>query len=386
MSAARASGTAVAGHRGRPKVTFGIIVLNGEPFTRYCLRSLYPFAHEIIVVEGGHENALDISTPDGHSTDGTLETLYRFKREEDPEDKVQIVVRDGPWPQKDELGNSKTPQSRAYAERATGDYLWQVDIDEFYRPEEMRRVLDMLSANPDVTAVSFNVHPFWGGFDYVSDGWYWRRGHRTFHRLFKWGEGYRYVTHQPPTVADAEGRDLRELRWVSGDTMARHGIRLYHYDHVFPQQVRNKALFYRRQAPRVCAEINEWAEAGYFQLARPYHVERHYWLPAWVERYEGPHPPEALRMLEDIRAGKLDVELRRTDDVERLLRSPRYRAGRVVMKTLDPIDRARRWSKLQAVRASHVPGKVAEAAGLRTKSLETGPPRRSEDSTKGGPA
>ena len=35
-----------------PRVTFGIIVLNGEPFTRYCLRALYAFAHEIIVVEG----------------------------------------------------------------------------------------------------------------------------------------------------------------------------------------------------------------------------------------------------------------------------------------------------------------------------------------------
>ena len=40
--------------RASPRVTFGIIVLNGEPFTRYCLRSLYPFAHQIIVVEGGH--------------------------------------------------------------------------------------------------------------------------------------------------------------------------------------------------------------------------------------------------------------------------------------------------------------------------------------------
>jgi hypothetical protein len=33
------------------RVSFGIIVLNGEPFTRYNLRALYPFAHEIIVVE-----------------------------------------------------------------------------------------------------------------------------------------------------------------------------------------------------------------------------------------------------------------------------------------------------------------------------------------------
>jgi len=369
-----------------PKITFGIIVLNGEPFTRYCLRSLYPFAHEIIVVEGGHENALDVSTPDGHSTDGTLETLYRFKEEEDPEDKVQIVVRDGPWPQKDELGNSKTPQSRAYAERATGDYLWQVDIDEFYRPEEMRRVLGMLSADPAISAVSFNVYPFWGGFDYVSDGWYWRRKGITFHRLFRWGPGYRYVTHQPPTVADGLGRDLRDLKWVSGDVMARHGIRLYHYDHVFPHQVRTKALFYRRQAPRVCAEINEWAEAGFFALRRPYHVERHYWFPAWVERYEGPHPPEAVRMMDDIRSGKLAVELRRTDDIERLLRSPRYRAGKAALKALEPVDRRWRWGKLQALRASHVPRKLAEVAGLREPVPK---PRRGgpgDKASKAGPA
>lgn len=348
-----------------PKVTFGIIVLNGEPFTRYCLRSLYPFAHEIIVVEGGHENALVVSTPDGHSTDATLETLRRFKDEEDPDDKVRIVVRDGPWPQKDEFGNSKTPQSRAYAERATGDYLWQVDIDEFYRPEDMSAVLDMLAADPAITAVSFNVLPFWGGLGYVTDGWRWRRGSITFHRLFKWGPGYRYLTHQPPTVVDERGRDLRTLKWVSGDEMARRGVRMYHYDHLFPHQVRNKALFYRRQAPLLCAEIEEWAEEGYFSLRRPYHVERHYWLPAWITRYEGPHPPQVERMMEDIRAGRLDVELRATDDVERLLASPRYRAGCAALKALDYVDRAWSWSKLQAVRASHAPRRAAEVVGLR---------------------
>lgn len=372
---------------GWPKITFGIIVLNGEPFTRYCLRSLYPFAHEIIVVEGGHEGARDIATADGHSTDGTLEVLRRFKREEDPENKLQIVVRDGFWPQKDEFGNSKTPQSRAYAERATGDYLWQVDIDEFYRPDEMRIVLDMLAGDRQISAVSFNVHPFWGGFDYVSDGWYWRRGHLTFHRLFRWGPGYRYSTHQPPTVTDDRGRDLRSLKWVDGEAMARRGVRLYHYDHVFPRQVRTKAAFYRRQAPRVCAEINEWADAGYFRLTRPYHVERHYWLPAWIERYEGPHPPEALRMLQDIRAGKLRVAERRTDDVERLLRSPRYRAGKTALKVLDPLDRAGRWGRVQATRASHVPGKAARLVGLRREAQDRGQQRVPPgQASKGGKA
>jgi hypothetical protein len=146
--------------------------------------------------------------------------------------------------------------------------------------------------------------------------------------------------------------------------------------------VRNKALFYRRQAPRVCAEINEWAEAGYFTLARPFHVERHYWLPAWIERYDGPHPPEALRMMEDIRAGKLDVELRRTDDIERLLRSRRYWAGRTALKALDPVDRAWRWSKRQTVRASHVPRKVAEAtARLRARKAKPTSSMDSPEST-----
>jgi hypothetical protein len=51
-----------------PKVTFGIIVLNGEPFTRYNLRALYPFAHEIIVVEEASPAAAHAATPDGQQS------------------------------------------------------------------------------------------------------------------------------------------------------------------------------------------------------------------------------------------------------------------------------------------------------------------------------
>ena len=38
----------------------------------------YPFAHEIIVVEAASPAAEFTATSDGHSTDGTLETLRRF--------------------------------------------------------------------------------------------------------------------------------------------------------------------------------------------------------------------------------------------------------------------------------------------------------------------
>jgi hypothetical protein len=356
---------ATLGERARaPRVTFGIIVLNGEPFTRYCLRSLYPFAHEIIVVEGGHRDARAVTTADGHSIDDTLAVLSRFVEEEDPDRKVQIVTRDGFWPKTDELGNHRTPQSRAYAERATGDYLWQVDIDEFYLPSDMANVLGLLAADQTVTAVSFNTLPFWGGLGYVSDGWRWRRGGSEFHRLFRWGPGYRYVTHEPPTVRDDRGRDLRDLNWLNGDAMQARGVRMYHYDHLFPDQVRQKAALYRLEKPRACAEIETWAAQSYFQLGRPFHVERHYWYPSWIERFGGGHPPEVLRMMADIEAGRVAVELRSTGDIERLLDSRAYRAGCRALKMADPLDRARLWTRRQVVRASHAPGKIAGAAGM----------------------
>ncbi|HEY7160510.1 MAG TPA: glycosyltransferase family A protein, partial [Acidobacteriota bacterium] len=90
-----------------PRISFGIIVLNGEPFTKYCLRSIYPFAFEIFVVEGASLQAAEISTADGHSLDNTLETLRSFQIQEDPEKKLQIITKDGFWSEKDE-------QSQAY--------------------------------------------------------------------------------------------------------------------------------------------------------------------------------------------------------------------------------------------------------------------------------
>lgn len=335
-----------------PKVTFGIIVLNGEPFTRYCLRSLYPFAHEIIVVEGGHEASRAVATADGHSLDGTLETLRRFKAEEDPEDKVTIVTRDCFWPMKDELGRDRTPQSREYARRATGDYLWQVDIDEFYHPEDMRCTLEMLAADPSITAVSFLQGTFWARPDYRCGGWYEWRGGSTYHRLFKWGAGYTYVTHEPPTVHDEHGRDLRDLHWVAPREMAARGVILYHYSLLFPWQVRQKMRLYRDEKPDLYADVLAWAEQDYFGLRHPYRVHNLYALPSWLERWPGRVPPEVRNMIDDVRAGRVSAELRPIDDVEALLGSGRYVLGRAALRTAAPwtarASRARHWIAVNA--------------------------------------
>jgi hypothetical protein len=321
-----------------PRVTFGIIVLNGEPFTRYCLRALYPFAHEIIVVEGACEAAAAVATHDGHSTDGTLEALQRFKAEEDPQGKVQIVCREGFWSEKDE-------QSQAYAERATGDYLWQVDIDEFYHPKDMDAVLDVLRADPEITGVSFQHIMFWGGFDYLTDGWYLRRNLKGINRVFRWGPGYRYVTHRPPTVHDPSGRDLHTIKWISGNCLERRGVLLHHYSLVFPKQVVEKCEYYSAAAWANRQGARAWAENSFLKLRKPYRVHNVYTQPSWLERFRGTHPPQIESMRSDISQGRLQVVVRPSDDVEHLLRSRRYRLGCVALKLLDYPDRC--WISLR---------------------------------------
>ena len=324
-----------AGHQGLPRVTFGMIVLNGEPFTRYNLRALYPFAHQIIVVEGACPAARGVADPRGHSTDGTLDVLRDFQRHEDPEHKVIVVTAeddghpDGFWP------GEKDQQSRAYAARATGDWLWQVDCDEFYRPQDMQRICDLLTSDPGITAVSFHQLQFWGGFDTVVDGWYLRRGAAQYHRLFRWGPGYHYATHRPPTVVDASGGDLRQGRWLTARDTRKLGIELLHYSLVFPAQVAAKSNYYAHVDWTRLSQAQKWAEEVFLHLNHPYRCHNDYRHFGWLQRYRGQHPAAIEQLRQDIAAGRIGVQMRPTGDLERLVDSPLYHLGIAALKVLD---------------------------------------------------
>jgi hypothetical protein len=321
-----------------PRITFGLIVLNGEPFLRYNLRALYPFAHQIVVVEGASPAAASIATPDGHSSDRTLKTLRDFQLNEDPQDKLTIVTAEddghpnGFWP------GEKHEQSQAYAKRTTGDYLWQVDVDEFYKPEDVSAVLEMLRQDPDITAVSFMMITFWGDFGYVTDGLYLRRGANIYHRLFKWGQGYQYITHRPPTVYNERGVDLRDLTWVSGNEMGKKGIKLYHYSLLFPKQVIEKCEYYRAAKWANSERATIWASNSFMQLKNPYRVHNVYDYPSWLERFTGSHPHQIDNLRKDIASGILEIEMRSTDDVEHLLQSLGYKFGRFLLVLLSLWD------------------------------------------------
>jgi glycosyltransferase involved in cell wall biosynthesis len=311
-----------------PRISFGMIVLNGEPFVRYNLRALYPFAHEIIVVEGAVERASAIATSDGHSIDATLETLHRFKAEEDPDNKLIIIFRNGFWDEKDAM-------SQAYAKRATGDYLWQVDADEFYLPDDMQRIITILHDDPTITQISFTQYSFWGSINYISDGWYMQRGGRIFHRLFKWDSGYSYVTHRPPTVWDNHGRDTRTVHWIDDKMSAAQGIYLYHYSLVFPKQVYEKSTYYQNVDWGQFHAMEQWARENFMALKHPFRVHNVYQYPSWLERFNQPHPQQINLMWEDILSQKISMPLRPTADIEALLNNQWYLVARFFMKHID---------------------------------------------------
>lgn len=301
-------------------VSFGIIVLNGAPFLPYNLRSLYKFAHQIIVVEGACTTAAAVATPDGHSCDDTIAALKKFQENEDPEHKVLVITAEdegqpnGFWEEKDQM-------SQAYARRSTGNYLWQVDVDEFYTEDSLQKVIQLLEVErPD--AVSFPMLTFWGGLGYIVDSFYLIRDNaREYHRLFAWGPGYTYATHRPPTVLDPRGVDVRRKRWIPARELERKGIFLFHYSLLFPGQVFNKISYYKG---RVSYAIGSWEEAVYRRLEKPFRAHNVYQHIGWLERYGGEHPRPVMAMMDDIANGTLGVELRDCKDIELLLSRRAY--------------------------------------------------------------
>jgi len=328
------------------KISFGIIALNAQPFLEYNLRNLYPFAHEILVVEGATRAAKSLSDESGHSLDGTLDLLKKFQEKEDPQKKLQIIqaesegYSDGLWPEKDEM-------SQAYARRASGDWLWQVDSDEFYKNSDMRTIIDILERDrPDGIALPFIE--FWGGFNSYTTGKWYIQGFKEVARIFRWGQGFEYKSHRPPTVLDASGKNLAEGNWLSGKEMKKLGIFMYHYSYVLPKQAVQKVGYYANvDWTEVFRDAANWEAQSYQKLAHPFFVgERGFPMFQWLEAFQGTHPKIIQKLIHDLNEGTLVEEQRDQADIERLLGSIWYRiATRMLRWILTPYWRLRSWLK-----------------------------------------
>jgi ADP-heptose:LPS heptosyltransferase/ubiquinone/menaquinone biosynthesis C-methylase UbiE/glycosyltransferase involved in cell wall biosynthesis/predicted O-methyltransferase YrrM len=217
------------------KVSFVMIVLNGMPFIEYSLKSIYEFAHEVIIVEGAVEKCMFAANPDGSSTDGTVEFVKSFP---DPQRKIKLIQ--GRWPEKCEMQNEAL-------KHITGDYVWLIDSDEVYKREHLDNIKRILIDDTSITQVNFIPDNFWKGLDhiFVSSRFFEPACH--YRRLFKYVRGAVFTSHRPPTMTWPDSqRTTEQMHLLDGHTTRKMGIAPYHYSYVLDEQVRQKIELYRR--------------------------------------------------------------------------------------------------------------------------------------------
>lgn len=273
------------------KLSFGIIVLNGAPFIKYNLEALYPHAHEILIVEGAVEKFAHAATSDGHSLDNTVDIIKSFP---DPENKIKLIQRDGFWPEKDEMCN-------AYMEACTGDYIWQVDVDEFYKHEDIEKIRGMLAADPDITRVDVRSVCFLRSFNARVMGATLIYGADEFIRIFIFKPGYRYVTHRPPTLADETGQPFQHTKILRASDLEKMGIVQYHYSYVIHDYVKGKAEYYSNMNWGGGHEDGLfWFTKQWCSLSNPLRAHLQNFPPSWIIPFTNEHPEVVSRMIKDI--------------------------------------------------------------------------------------
>ena len=154
------------------------IAYNEEEYLYYSIKSVYDFAHEIIILEG----AIDEFNPKlgskntGMSTDDTINILKRLK-EEDVDNKIKIIH--GRW--KDEFA-----KRNEYLKHITGDWLFMVDSDEVYTPEQLEYIAYMLEQEyPKIECCRLHGCNFWKDFYHFYDS-------GPMYRLFKYEKDAKY--------------------------------------------------------------------------------------------------------------------------------------------------------------------------------------------------
>ena len=274
------------------KLSACMIVLNGMPYMPYLLRGIYPVMDEIIIVEGAVETTAELADKNGHSTDGTVEAIRHFS---DPERKIKLIQIDGYWPEKNEM-------CFAFAEACTGDYLWQMDADEFYKPRDMLWLKDYLAQNREVGAVSFTFLNFFGGMQSITNGAWFYYNRSQIWRLLRWGKGYRYVTYRQPTALDESGVDTKDYPVLHGNMLSRkYGIYTYHYSYVTRAQVAEKMHYHQRYKKGGFLYIDDYDEwyQNHFQTFTPWRVHPDERPMSWLEPFRGQHPEVIQQLIAD---------------------------------------------------------------------------------------
>ena len=209
------------------KITYGIIVLNGDFIFRQVLESIYESAHAICIAEGSvsYWNKQGII----NSTDDTVKIIKEFP---DKENKIKLVQG---------TCNEKKEQCEAWFNLVPQDtdYVWCVDSDEVHTPENINKVIEYLE-HKKPTSLGFQSDSFYGGFERIIGGF--EREH-SFKRILQYKRNSTYLTHRQPTLA-LNGQPIKGNDILGSQLFKDTGVSMWHGSYISPKQVYEKIKYY----------------------------------------------------------------------------------------------------------------------------------------------
>jgi glycosyltransferase involved in cell wall biosynthesis len=251
---------------------------NEEEFAEAVLSSIYDEVDRILVIEGAVENRPG-ATEDGHSTDRTLEILKDFKANRDPDNKLVIITISKFWKNLEEMKQTFLDMS------IPGDWIIINDADEFYRPEDIRRLRQAIELEPHACEFVPNFLHFYGDYNYVAvPGPEWQPQHQ---RVFKYVRGMKYHSH--PVVTDPGGQCTYFSPHYQPRRVMLNDFFIYHYGYArinMNDIMTQKQEYYR----------DELAKHGGADKKFDQKVEDWFAATEPVLEYDGEHP-EAVQSL-----------------------------------------------------------------------------------------
>ena len=242
------------------KIEFFTIVYNGQPWIRgqaEFFRQLVGVDWRWHVVEGLAEHVKDTawckeaggrvsdfkSRNSNLSTDGTREFLDGLKKEFG--NRVSLYRPPGaePWPGKKAMIDS------FLAQLEDGCLLWQLDVDEFWKPDQVEQILGEFEKRPELTAGWFDCDYFFG-WDRCSSrpGVFGNFREYEWLRVWRYQKGDSWGSHEPPAllrgVEGGKRANVGEIHpMLQKETRAR-GWKFQHYALTDRPQMEFKEIYY----------------------------------------------------------------------------------------------------------------------------------------------
>lgn len=230
------------------------ITCNSALFIEKNLEHHYKHFDRIIVVDGPSLPGVRETTGNGerltggkpHSTDGTVDLVRSFQRSHP---NVVLITNKRSWP-------GKASKFNAALKHLQPGYVWQIDCDEFWMDEDIKKLKQFTEKSPGFTDFEFYSLNRWGDAHHITkmDPKAW--GNSTiWRRVFKFHPGDAWKTHEPPRMQ----RSVPERVLRRTETL-KMGIFLHHYGYCVRSQFEQREKFYGLKPGELTGPLDQWRE------------------------------------------------------------------------------------------------------------------------------